>query len=1103
MKGKYSNLIILAILVTCILAASPSFGRWQKDGRANAGYRSLLFDFSRAANLPHDLSGESAYKIPLRTRDVRTSTMLIGETHFDEQQISSSGRQIEHRNSEYIHFAWADSTDTIRGIRYQAFEIEECAPLFPIGGIHIHGNWKAGYVSVDVDPGGWAVVAGNEMDSIIYPKAYWDFMTGGQVFGVFTSDYPFDYEGWYYRDSANYENSNLWPKIEWDIDGTEQVLHMVATERNSSYLDDTWIRSGFPATISYYRRVGGYGTGSGVWSSQRVIDTVVYSYNNVTIAASPTDDDVAIVWSAPLGETRDPDVPDCLYSRNNVWYALSTDQGSEWANDSIFTANGAPSIAYMVEDGQYPGGNITQYVFEYAGKWWAYCDLSALFTSDDNLHVIWTSHRRLGESPTTCIDYYKSAIFHWSEDNPIISTVFNADWEMPNRKCGIPERTGSVAKINISECDGKLYVLFNQYGNKANPCADVSKYYSYKGRVINGELYLAVSSDSGQMWDRPQNLTNTFTPDCYEGECHSEASPSMARYGRIDSSGCQGIEPGTPVLDILYVDDGWPGTLFEEDVTMNEVLWMVTPCRDIVLEPGYSDDAGSGYGECYSENPLVVKPGNDTTVILKIVNPGLLDNNYTFSINYIDGDDWVNPEADSGIIGCCLADTVELSMTFTAPDGSPDPSTWRCEIVIMHEAEDSPRIIPACLVVASDFAYPESAVIATECKRLRIYNNGRLSNSGSNSSLDFVDPPDPEYCADIYLYDGSPIICRMVNSTPKCFFAYDNIFTSDNGLRPLDSIIIDSTSNPDYHKTSIEFLAADSAIGLIAEYYTPEALGNCGFVIAKLFFWNRTDSSLDSVAVGEILDWDIPSHESGSKNESGFDESRRLLFQYCCDSDPCDSTAACQRYGGIAAPRYSEVLLDEFKNSMTLENDVFIYASGPFGGDAPLPADTIFELMTATDGYHTTAVDSCEDLFSLVTFDVYDLQPYDTQCVTMILATSRDDADGILLMENVDGANAFLDFHPEIRCSLPCDCIPGDANGDGSVNVGDAVYIINYVFKGGPAPTPYPICSGDANGDCLCNVGDAVYIISYIFKGGPPPVTCEEWIENCDWPLRK
>ena len=52
----------------------------------------------------------------------------------------------------------------------------------------------------------------------------------------------------------------------------------------------------------------------------------------------------------------------------------------------------------------------------------------------------------------------------------------------------------------------------------------------------------------------------------------------------------------------------------------------------------------------------------------------------------------------------------------------------------------------------------------------------------------------------------------------------------------------------------------------------------------------------------------------------------------------------------------------------------------------------------------------------------------------------------------------------------------GDANGDRMVNVGDAVFIINYIFKGGAAPMPKKI--GDANGDCAVNVGDAVYVIN-------------------------
>ena len=91
----------------------------------------------------------------------------------------------------------------------------------------------------------------------------------------------------------------------------------------------------------------------------------------------------------------------------------------------------------------------------------------------------------------------------------------------------------------------------------------------------------------------------------------------------------------------------------------------------------------------------------------------------------------------------------------------------------------------------------------------------------------------------------------------------------------------------------------------------------------------------------------------------------------------------------------------------------------------------------------------------------------------------------------------------------PCDCIPGDANGDGffppftgGVNIGDAVYLINYVFKGGPGAVPYPLCSGDANCDCQVNVGDAVYIISYVFKGGPPPCDCPTWVSDCG-PLQK
>jgi C1A family cysteine protease len=72
--------------------------------------------------------------------------------------------------------------------------------------------------------------------------------------------------------------------------------------------------------------------------------------------------------------------------------------------------------------------------------------------------------------------------------------------------------------------------------------------------------------------------------------------------------------------------------------------------------------------------------------------------------------------------------------------------------------------------------------------------------------------------------------------------------------------------------------------------------------------------------------------------------------------------------------------------------------------------------------------------------------------------------------------------------SIPVDkYLAGDANADAQVNLGDAVYVINHIFSGGPAPWPVPM-AGDANCDVQLNLGDPVYLINYVFKGGPGPV---------------
>lgn len=61
----------------------------------------------------------------------------------------------------------------------------------------------------------------------------------------------------------------------------------------------------------------------------------------------------------------------------------------------------------------------------------------------------------------------------------------------------------------------------------------------------------------------------------------------------------------------------------------------------------------------------------------------------------------------------------------------------------------------------------------------------------------------------------------------------------------------------------------------------------------------------------------------------------------------------------------------------------------------------------------------------------------------------------------------------------------GDANGDGNVNLADIIYLVNYIFKGGPPSTPLEAM--DANCDGKVNLTDIIYLVNYIFKGGAAP----------------
>jgi immune inhibitor A len=63
--------------------------------------------------------------------------------------------------------------------------------------------------------------------------------------------------------------------------------------------------------------------------------------------------------------------------------------------------------------------------------------------------------------------------------------------------------------------------------------------------------------------------------------------------------------------------------------------------------------------------------------------------------------------------------------------------------------------------------------------------------------------------------------------------------------------------------------------------------------------------------------------------------------------------------------------------------------------------------------------------------------------------------------------------------------VDGDLDGDGSVTIADVVFLINYIFMGGPAPQPLSLGDVDCSGSI--NIADVVYLINYVFSHGPAP----------------
>jgi hypothetical protein len=103
-----------------------------------------------------------------------------------------------------------------------------------------------------------------------------------------------------------------------------------------------------------------------------------------------------------------------------------------------------------------------------------------------------------------------------------------------------------------------------------------------------------------------------------------------------------------------------------------------------------------------------------------------------------------------------------------------------------------------------------------------------------------------------------------------------------------------------------------------------------------------------------------------------------------------------------------------------------------------------------------------------------------------------DEAAGWRTSAEVMGSPGAEDANSRV----PAGQRPGDANQDGVVDLSDTMRLLILLYRPGGADLP---CAGatiqdggnrtllDVNGDQSVNISDAIYMLNYLFRGGSPP----------------
>jgi hypothetical protein len=1116
MTRKLSVIFIISLLVVAFLAVS-AFST--NDVRKNKIRESFPINEAPAVKLAGVEQGVSYAPVKDAYQSLGfdgsaaslSPGKTVGTTSYDYQHNCRMGRQIEWRGSQQVHMIWMKQTSFVvpgdRGTGYDVWDPGSGSFLFEGasdgGGCDVHprlgsGNNYSGYVTMDVAPDGRAII-GNHHDegAGLMATVFFDYDVANCYFTAYKYRIP-DSTTTYYPDPLS-EYGYSWPDMMYQIYNNDTITHVVA-EQSKNGIN--------PQMAVYFRRVGG--PEAGAWDYPPMLYDTLNDISSV-VAASRVSGKVAIVWLMNYpsvigsGESLNRGGNQRV---NDIYYMISNDAGANW---------GAKHNASKFDSSQ--------------SGWLGHGDCSALIDSKDILHVIWDGREYSPAGGGTWVNFYGSRLLHWDDVTDEVRTIKDANWSIADLDypcVGGAWNEMSIVKMQISECDGKLYAMFVMYNDIFNGVIDdchnanwtANEFYG----TANGDLWIAVSDNDGYNWDVARNLTDSYTPRCDSTppagtkECDSDMWPSMSRYGMTTTGGTwtgvpivdpSGSYSGNKYLDVVYINDKRPGGCVQDAGawTTNPVKWFRVACVNPVPNPVLA------FRPSIIDDPTWTKRTveKDTTVKLENVGNAYLTFTSITPIKITGTSyDWLGITGAPAGISHLSPNYANMTIQLNKGGAYTSSTAVGFDGIVRFEGNflGSPDTLKIHLIIADTVQQPVNVAIRTAKKRLVVSNAGNFGNNGAlDSAMNFFNDCDTmnningaNDNARIYLFEGSPFIMRIIGADTVIFsYFFNNDWLNNDGFRPIKGITVDSSKADYQYAYSGQYLTRDSLIGVESWYWAPLATDSSDFIIQKVKITNKTTSTISNMYMGEVMDWDIPS-DTGVENGSAFDATRNLMYcfgaEYMADTGAYaqgsrgnDCILADQRVGGMAfykgfkLPAASSAdTFTTFQGAMTLTNADWTAPSGNY-----VPGQ-LWRKFQGFSGYETwqSTIPSMEDslyqdLNMVFVFGQYSLDAAKSIGFIKILATGYQGAND--LKATIDKAKAWIASRKSVIEAFGCCAKAGDANHDNKLNLSDVSYIINKLYRGGP---DFPCrAEADANGDTKVNLSDVSYIINKLYRGGP------------------